>query len=165
MSHQSARPSWQSSRIPNFALRLHHNHIIWYGPPPSSTASSNKGSHSLFLTCPNSSCASGAPQVDWKNTGREPEEAPNRLDKNEPIKYENRPETWKESFLTPYMFKYPMLQKTAQTLYNGLGVYRKQNDAIRNSKYWYMGCAERDIIERDFLYKGPRAPPEDLSRD
>lgn len=98
------------------------------------------------------------------NTGQKPEETPNGFDKGEPIKYENQQEAWKESFLTPYMFKYPVLQKTAQTIYNGLGLYRKQNDAIRNSKYWYMGCAERDIMERDFLYKGPHTPPENLSR-
>jgi len=70
------------------------------------------------------------------------------------MKYENQQEAWKESFLTPYMLKYPVLRKTAHTIYNGLGLYRKQNDAIRNSKYWYMRCAERDIMERDFLYKG-----------
>ena len=91
------------------------------------------------------------------DTGRKPEEALNGFNTDEPIKYENQQETWKESFLTPYMLKYPVLQNTAQTIYNGLGLYRKQNNAIRNSKYWYMRCAERDIMERDFLYKGRHA--------
>jgi hypothetical protein len=93
------------------------------------------------------------------NTGRK-QEAPNGFDTDEPIKYENQQEAWKESFLTPYMLKYPVLRKTAQTIYNGLGLYRKQNDAIRNSKYWYMRCAERDIMEREFLYKGAHAIPD-----
>lgn len=97
------------------------------------------------------------------NSGRKAEETPNAFDANEPIKYENQQEAWKESFLTPYMLKYPVLRKTAQTIYNGLGLYRRQNDAIRNSKYWYMRCAERDIMERDFLYTGAHALPENLS--
>ena len=98
------------------------------------------------------------------NIARKPEETPNGFDADEPIKYENQQEAWKESFLTPYMLKYPALQRTAQTIYNGLGLYRKQNNAVRNSKYWYMRCAERDIMERDFLYKGTHAHPEDLSQ-
>jgi hypothetical protein len=98
------------------------------------------------------------------NTGRKPEETPSGFDKDEPIKYENQQEVWKESFLTPYILKYPMLRKTAHTIYNGFGLYRMQNDAIRHSKYWYMQCANRDIMERDFLYKGARTLPEDLSR-
>jgi hypothetical protein len=98
------------------------------------------------------------------NIGRKPEETPSGFNTDEPIKYENQQEAWKESFLTPYMLKYPVLRKTAQTIYNGLGLYRKQNDAIRNSKYWYMRCAERDIMERDFLYNGAHALPEDSSK-
>jgi len=94
------------------------------------------------------------------NTSRKQEETPNGFNADEPIRYENQQEAWKESFLTPYMLKYPALRKTANTIYNGLGLYRKQNDAIRNSKYWYMRCAERDIMERDFLYKGMQALPE-----
>lgn len=73
---------------------------------------------------------------------------------DEPIKYENTRETWEESFLTPYLRKYPTLLKSARFVYNGLGLYSKQTDAIRSSKYWYMTCAERDIIENEFLYKG-----------
>ncbi|CCA73736.1 hypothetical protein PIIN_07691 [Serendipita indica DSM 11827] len=120
-------------------------------PPESSKTAKGGSTQHVQHTTANSS------SLPKKQQSQEASEEGVRDDA--PIPYHNEPSSWTDSSaLSPFLRRHPSVYKAVKFVYDGMGLYAKQSDAVRHGKKFYMTCSERDIAEQAFVYDTCRIP-------